>query len=72
MISTQEAADRLGISGQRVRQLLEAGKIDGQRIGAVWVVDEDSVKDRIAALAVQRGELERREHERREAERRHK
>ena len=72
MISTQEAADRLGISGQRVRQLLEAGKIGGVRVGAVWVVDEDSVKDRIAALAVQRGELERREHERREADRRHK
>ena len=38
MYSVRETANRLGISGQRVRQLLAEGRIKGKRIGRDWVV----------------------------------
>jgi len=38
MYSVTEAASKLGISGRRVRKLLEEGRIKGQKVGPNWVV----------------------------------
>ena len=44
--SVAEAAQRLGVSERRVRQLLAGGKLRGERIGRDWVVDSDDVERR--------------------------
>lgn len=38
MYSVTEAANKLGISGRRVRKLLEEGRINGRKVGPNWVV----------------------------------
>ncbi len=38
MYSTQEVAEKLGISRRRVQELLVAGRIKGKKIGRDWVV----------------------------------
>ena len=38
--STQEAADRLGLTDGRIRQLLIAGKIKGLKVGRDWRIPE--------------------------------
>lgn len=41
MLNTTDVAEHLGISRQRVHQLLVAGKLEGQRIGrSGWVITE--------------------------------
>ena len=40
MWSVTEAAQKLGISGQRVRRLLSEGRIKGTKVGSTWVVLE--------------------------------
>jgi excisionase family DNA binding protein len=40
LISTDEAAERLGVSGRRVRQLIDAGKLPAQYVGGGYVIDE--------------------------------
>lgn len=47
MLSTQQAAEKLGISQVRVRELLKSGKLKGRRVGRSWVVDESSVDARL-------------------------
>lgn len=48
--SSVEFARTHGLSEQRVRQLLAAGKIEGaQRIGARWVIPQDAVIRRTSA-----------------------
>jgi excisionase family DNA binding protein len=42
-ITTVQAADRLGVDASRVRQLLAAGKLTGQRVGRDWLIDPQSV-----------------------------
>lgn len=47
LISTDEAAARLGVSGRRVRQLIDEGKLPAQTVGGTYVINEadlDSVK----------------------------
>ena len=45
-ISPREAADRLGVSRQRVNRLILAGRIKAKRLGEskTWIVDERSVE----------------------------
>ncbi|MEO7803736.1 MAG: helix-turn-helix domain-containing protein [Actinomycetota bacterium] len=38
-ITVQEAARRLSISEQRVRALLQAGRLDGHKVGRSWILD---------------------------------
>ena len=38
MYSTKEAAEKLGLSQDHVRRLLEEGKIAGKKVGNSWVV----------------------------------
>lgn len=42
-IAVEEAAQRLGVSESRIRQLLNAGDLSGRRIGRAWLVDGDDV-----------------------------
>jgi excisionase family DNA binding protein len=39
LLSVSEAARTLGVSGARVRQLLEVGQLAGTKVGATWVVE---------------------------------
>lgn len=48
-LSVPQAASALGISQQRVRQLLDEGKLDGQKVGRDWNVSALSVRSRLAA-----------------------
>lgn len=42
-MTTQEAADMLGIGARRVGQLLAAGELQGRKVGGAWRVDRDTV-----------------------------
>jgi excisionase family DNA binding protein len=42
-ITVKDAAQRLGVSESRIRQLLAAGDLSGRRIGRAWLVDGDDV-----------------------------
>jgi excisionase family DNA binding protein len=49
-----EAAVRLKISERRVRELLEAGALTGERVGGIWLIERASVARR-AAVPTERG-----------------
>lgn len=49
--STNEAATRLGVSVQRVRQLAARGDLDARKVGHTWVVDVASVEARRRSAA---------------------
>jgi len=38
-VSTEQAAERLGITPIRVRQLIRAGRLPAVRLGKVYVID---------------------------------
>ncbi|WP_226651482.1 type IV toxin-antitoxin system AbiEi family antitoxin [Streptomyces hydrogenans] len=42
----RQAAAGLGVHDSRVRQLLQAGKLQGSRVGGRWLVEADSLQDR--------------------------
>lgn len=42
-MGTQEAADRLGVSRNRVGDLIRQGTLQATRVGRIWVVDEVSL-----------------------------
>ena len=49
IISTAEAAKRLGVTANRVRALIEAKRLKAVKLGHVWLIDPkdlDAVKDR--------------------------
>jgi excisionase family DNA binding protein len=45
-LSVREAARRLGLSEQRVRALLQTGRLKGHKVGWTWVVHADSALGR--------------------------
>ena len=45
LISTDEAAGRLGVSGRRIRQLIDEGKLSAQLIGGGYVIDVSALED---------------------------
>lgn len=49
LLSTREAAARLGVTPQHVRRLIESGQPSAERVGHRYVVDEDSVETLHAA-----------------------
>jgi len=58
-ISVRQAAERLGVSRQRVLRLLAEGRLEGCRLdprtpGSPWLVDELSVERRRETQAIQR------------------
>ena len=44
LLSTQQAAERLGVSVIRVRQLIRAGKIKAMTVGRDYVIEEAALK----------------------------
>ena len=38
LITTKEAAEKLGVNVQRVRQLIKAGRLPAQKVGRDWVI----------------------------------
>jgi excisionase family DNA binding protein len=52
MEPTRVAAARLRVTAQTVRDWLRAGRLDGQKVGDRWLVDEAS----IAAAERERGQ----------------
>ncbi|TFB48252.1 helix-turn-helix domain-containing protein [Cryobacterium tagatosivorans] len=44
MLSVKEYAARQGISVARVHQLIREGKVDAQKIGSSWVIDESELR----------------------------
>ena len=44
LISTSEAAERLGVHITRVQVLIREGRLPAQKIGRTYVVDEDDLK----------------------------
>jgi len=44
-LSSEQAAERLGINGQRFRALASAGRLPAHKIGRVWVIDSDLLPD---------------------------
>jgi hypothetical protein len=47
LVTTSEAADRLGVLPQRVRALAQAGEIAAVRAEGVWLIDADSLARRV-------------------------
>lgn len=46
LLSVTEAAERLGVSRQRVHKLISLGLLKADRIGNALVLDEDQVEQR--------------------------
>ena len=49
IISTTEAAKRLGVTADRVRKMIEAKRLKATKFGNVWMIDPkdlDALKDR--------------------------
>jgi excisionase family DNA binding protein len=44
LMDAAEAADSLHVSPRRVRQMLEAGSLPGQRVGGSWVIERADVE----------------------------
>ena len=40
----EQAAEELKVTPRRVRQMLVDGTLEGQRVGAVWVIDERALR----------------------------
>lgn len=40
LISTKEAAERLGVHRSRVLVLIKSGRLPARRVGTTWVIDE--------------------------------
>jgi len=51
MLTTKEAADILGVSPQRVIQLIGNGKLSAIRRGNQWFIDEGSVETRLRTVS---------------------
>lgn len=54
-ISTSEAADLLGVTPQRVTQLIRNNQLDGMMIGGRWLVDRVSVEARRSSVSSRGG-----------------
>ena len=55
LISTAEAADLLGVTPQRVTQLIRNNQLDGTMIGGRWLVDRASVEARRSSVSSRGG-----------------
>ncbi|SNS47617.1 DNA binding domain-containing protein, excisionase family [Geodermatophilus pulveris] len=51
LLSVTEAAEVMGVSAARVRQLLDAGRLGGVKAGATWVVPRAVAEARAPAVA---------------------
>jgi excisionase family DNA binding protein len=49
-----QAAKELGVSRQRVHQLLKEGALTGQKEGTIWIISARSVQQRVSFLREER------------------
>lgn len=49
MLTTKEAAERLGVSPRRITALIESGALKAEKFGRSWMVDENAVQTRLKA-----------------------
>ena len=59
-LMAQEAADRLGYTVKHLYRLLNSGKVKGQRVGHIWLIDPQEV-ERIKDLQGPGGRLSKSE-----------
>ena len=45
MLSVSEAALKLGLTPQQVRSLCRDGKLESEKIGSTWIINEDSIDE---------------------------
>ncbi|HZG52451.1 MAG TPA: helix-turn-helix domain-containing protein [Pyrinomonadaceae bacterium] len=45
LLSTDQAAERLGVSGRRVRALIAEGKLQATYVGGGYVIEESALDD---------------------------
>ena len=43
ILTTEEAAKKLGISARRVRALIESGALPAQLLGKTWIIQSDDL-----------------------------
>ena len=55
VISTEEAAVRLGVSRRRVQELIKSGVLHAEKVSRVWLVDESSVDLRLRSVSKRGG-----------------
>jgi excisionase family DNA binding protein len=48
-VTTDEAAQRAGLNQRYIAQLAKSGKLAGRKIGASWIIYEDSLQAFIAS-----------------------
>ena len=44
IITVRDAAETLGCTVQRIRQMLDEGKLKGRKVGTVWMIDPKTLK----------------------------
>jgi excisionase family DNA binding protein len=45
LLTTKQAAERLGISDRRVRKMIEDGNLPAHKLGRELAIEEESLKD---------------------------
>ena len=55
MITTEEAALRLGVTRRRVQELVRVGVLPARKVSGIWLVDEASVDDRSRSVSKRGG-----------------
>ena len=55
MLTTHQAAQLLGVSDRRVQALVRDGAIAAQKVSGIWLISEDSIKERIATVSKKGG-----------------
>ena len=43
-LTTNEAADRLGVVASRVRAMIQAGRLPAKKYGRDWLIEEEDLK----------------------------
>jgi excisionase family DNA binding protein len=44
MLTTSEVADKLGVTVQRVHQLINEGRLPAQKVGRDYIINDDDLK----------------------------
>ena len=55
MLTTHQAAQLLGVSDRRVQALIRDDAIAAQKVSGVWIISEESIKERIASVSKKGG-----------------
>lgn len=58
-LTAEEAATELGYNLRHFYRLLKSGKVQGERVGPIWLIDREEV-ERVRSLQSAKGRLPRR------------